>query len=203
MVKKNDTDCVTKAVNKILEGANVKDTISNVSLTERSMFTKERMIEVVLPNEEPFFIILSVPGNMKNPKGYIQNWVRTHLPSNADWDYSESRKVNGRKISESSEEKYAFMNDIIDKIVSMDADDFVLNYVDTSDKEKLVNYVETRFLPFEMDGKEMELSLNDGRLEYDGTSMGGNTDLYFKVRNIEQAVKDIVGKNYLWKDLYQ
>jgi hypothetical protein len=96
-----EESAVIKAVNNILEGANIQDTISKASLNEKpQMYMKQRTIEVVLPNEEPFFITLSVPGNMKNPKGFIQSWVKSHLPSAADWDYSEAKKTKGCKISE-------------------------------------------------------------------------------------------------------
>ena len=90
---------VTKAVNSILEGSDIQEIISTVS-EKSQVYMRQRTIEVVLPNEEPFFITLSVPGNIKNPVGFISNWVKTHLPSRADWDYNESKKTKGCKISE-------------------------------------------------------------------------------------------------------
>jgi hypothetical protein len=95
-------------------------------------------------------------------------------------------------LTEASEEKYTLMNDIIKKLEDMPVDEFILNYVDTEDKEKLASDLNSGFLPFNIKGKDMELSLKDGRLEYDGTSMGGSRELYFKVKEIAQEIKDIV-----------
>jgi hypothetical protein len=87
------------------------------------------------------------------------------------------------------------MNDIIKKVEVMPADEFVLNFVDTDDKEKLASDLDSGFLPFNIKGKDMELSLKDGRLEYDGTSMGGSREFYFKVKEIEQELKSIIGED--------
>ncbi len=92
---------------------------------------------------------------------------------------------------ELSEDRQAFMNDAIKKISDMKTEDFVLEFVDKSDKEALKEALDNGFLPIIMEGHEMELSLKDGRLEYEGTSMGGNSEFYFAVEKIKEAVEDI------------
>ena len=90
--------------------------------------------------------------------------------------------------------KHVLMNDEIDKICSMSAVDFIDKYLDVKDKETVIDYIKSGFIPFKsVNGDMMELSLEDGRLEYDGTSMGGSRDLYFKIKEI----KDILIQDYL------
>ena len=120
-----------------------------------------------------------------------------------DDEFDESKKVKkalhrileGKDIrrtlaESSSQEKYELMNKAINKIIKMDAQDFVNKYIDTSRIDFVQSDIESGFVPFRMEDNEMmELSLNDGRLEYDGTSMGGSREFYFKVKEIADILK--------------
>lgn len=98
----NESKTACSVTDRILSGMDIKKAVSIKPVMESpKMYMRQRTIEVVLPGEEPFYVTLSVPGNMKNPKGFIHNWVKTHLPSSADWDYNESKIMPGRNLSES------------------------------------------------------------------------------------------------------
>ena len=46
------------------------------------------------------------------------------------------------------------------------------------------------YIPFNTDYGTMELSIPDGRLEFDGTSMGGDRNLFFKIQDIMSEVNN-------------
>ncbi len=92
---------------------------------------------------------------------------------------------------ELSKDRHVLMNDAIEKIKAMSTEDFVLNFVDRTDKEALKEALDCGYLPFVMEEHEMELSLENGRLEYEGTSMGGSSELYWAVQRIREAIEDI------------
>lgn len=87
-------------------------------------------------------------------------------------------------------DKHDLMNLTIEKIKNIDTDRFINDYIDFSDKEELKEMLTNGYIPFNTDYGTMELSIPDGRLEYEGTSMGGDRDLFFKIQDIMSNINN-------------
>lgn len=95
-----------------------------------------------------------------------------------------------KEVHMDSTKKYDLMNSIISNIVHRDVDEFINNQIDMSDPEALKESIASGYIPFETEHGQMELSIVDGRLEFDGTSMGGDNNLFFWTQGLMKTLSD-------------
>jgi hypothetical protein len=84
--------------------------------------------------------------------------------------------------------KYEIANNICEAIEEMNAEEFIQLLV-TQPDEEILDDLKRGYLVLD---KETLLELDDGRVLYQNVSMGGSYKLYFKIKEIEQLLKDKV-----------
>ena len=89
--------------------------------------------------------------------------------------------------------KHELMNEIINTLPALDVNDFINNYVDVSDFEEVREHLKSGYIPFFFTTLgTMEISIVDGRLEYDGTSMCGGNEFFFFGQNVMKELSNRV-----------
>ncbi len=85
--------------------------------------------------------------------------------------------------------KYLLMNNVISEIEKANDSDGCESFlheavINLRNSDELSEELSKGFLKINTAHGEMELDLNNGRLEFEGTSMGGSNEFYWACKNI-------------------
>ncbi len=94
--------------------------------------------------------------------------------------------LHDKGLESAKEEKVKHMNEVCDRIEKIDPVEFANAYTEDQIRE----FLENSFVPFNTKYGVMELDLEDGRVEFEGVSMGGNLSMSGN-NTLYQAIKDI------------
>lgn len=100
---------------------------------------------------------------------------------------------NGEGLKKSEPDKYQKLNQVIARIKSLDSDAIAEDLKKSFNRDELKEYLDSGFIPFKTNYGVMELDLSAGRVEFEGTSMGGDSELYYKIREVLGLLREYVG----------
>ncbi len=96
-------------------------------------------------------------------------------------------------ITGKGNQKYLLMNNVINDIEKANVVDGCESFIHESvinseNPDELSEEISNGFLEINTTHGAMELDLNNGRLEFEGTSMGGSSEFYWACKNIYEKL---------------
>lgn len=107
--------------------------------------------------------------------------------------------IEEEHIQDKESDKYKIMNQVIDQLLEVDTGFFIDNYVEANNLIGLKYHIEHGYIPFKVSYGTMQLSLIDGKLMYEGSSMAGTKSFYKKIQDILKECNRRIAEDKMMK----